>query len=292
MLTVRLHDAAGATPEDFFHPTGEAIEVQTGARRIVSVAPIIDGPFAGELQRQALIGRFDPDTGKGMLAEIRARVAGELHYVLSFDDPIPLRGGEAELDAALATGVHFRGNAAANVLAGGVGRDVLAGAGGGDTLRGAGGEDRLRGGPGHDTLHGGRGGDRLQGGTGKDWIEGSGGQDLIEGGKGNDVLLGGGGSDVFRFGSARETGSAAGSADLILDFKSGRDTVDVSGIDARSGTRRDDEFDFIGDDRFTDEAGQLRFRNGKVMGDTDGDGAADFKIDFGEARLSGADLLL
>ena len=90
------------------------------------------------------------------------------------------------------------------------------------------------------TLYGYWGDDTLAGGAGNDTLEGSAGNDLLTGGLGADKLTGGAGSDRFVF-----TGSAdsyVGSSDLITDFISSEDTLDVSALgitgfgDGRDGT--------------------------------------------------------
>ena len=98
---------------------------------------------------------------------------------------------------------------------------------GDDILGGNGGRDYLLSGDGDDTLSGGSGGDLLGGGAG---------DDLLNGGTGKDVLGGGGGRDVFEFSSIRDSSARAKKADKIVDFKQGKDKIDLSAID---------DFDFI-----------------------------------------------
>lgn len=139
-------------------------------------------------------------------------------------------------------------------LTGGAGNDRLEGNGRGNRLEGGGGDDRLRGGGGDDALSGGRGDDRLQGGNGRD------------------QLRGGQGADTFVFTSVAEIGRGA-ARDRIADFERGEDHVDLSALDLT----------FIARDRFAGEGeAELRFvitRNGvNLLGDTDGDGRADFML--------------
>jgi Ca2+-binding RTX toxin-like protein len=72
----------------------------------------------------------------------------------------------------------------------------------------------------NDTLTAGAGGSSLQGGLG---------DDHLVAGAGHDVLTGGGGDDTFVFGSLASAQTT--SPDLIADFTSGQDRIDVSGID-------------------------------------------------------------
>jgi Ca2+-binding RTX toxin-like protein len=111
---------------------------------------------------------------------------------------------------------------------------------------------------------------------------------LIEnaiGGSGSDTLIanqaanqlrGNAGADTFKWMAASDAGTGALS-DTILDFAAG-DKIDLSGIDAISGTGADDAFTFLGNGAFTNVAGQLRYDNGHIFGDLDGNGVADFDI--------------
>jgi Ca2+-binding RTX toxin-like protein len=143
-------------------------------------------------------------------------------------------GGDAEGDILLkienVSGSRFQddisGNGASNNLDGGAGNDDLDGASGDDVLMGEEGSDTLVGGAGFDQLHGGAGNDRLSGGLG------------------SDLLTGDVGRDVFVFAKAGE--SPPSEADAIADFVHGTDLIDLSSIDARSGTPSDDDFAFGG----------------------------------------------
>jgi D-alanyl-D-alanine carboxypeptidase len=107
----------------------------------------------------------------------------------------------------------LEGGAGNDKLMGGSGRDILEGGAGNDRLVSADGNDRLSGGSGRDTLEGGAGHDKLMGGSGRD---------ILEGGAGNDTLIGGSDADTFLFTSADR------GRDVIRDFKSGVDRIDLS----------------------------------------------------------------
>ena len=64
---------------------------------------------------------------------------------------------------------------------------------------------------------------------------------------------------------------------MIRDFERG-DKIDLSRIDANENRRGDQDFRWIGDDAFGERAGELRYKNGVVRADVDGDGRADFEI--------------
>ena len=167
-------------------------------------------------------------------------------------------------------------NAEPQDLVGSEEQDDLTGGSGNDTLQGLGGID---------TLNGAMGNDRLMGGDGDDTLYGAGGNDRLTGGLGADDLYGEAGKDVFVFLSATDSTTAAAGRDTIFDFSGKRsDRIDLSAIDANGGGRGDRAFDFIGDDRFSGDAGELRFvQKGDatyLYGDTNGDRKADFAIQF------------
>lgn len=175
------------------------------------------------------------------------------------------------------------GGAGKDVLYGGAGRDVLYGGTGNDELYGGAGNDSLFGGAGKDEIHGGDGNDRLNGGDGNDALYGGKGADRLVGGKGADLLSGGSGKDVFVFNAVSDSTVKASGRDTILDFngKAG-DRIDLSGIDADTERGGQQSFSFIGTDKFSNTAGELRYEKTLsdtfVYGDVDGDGKADFAI--------------
>jgi hypothetical protein len=77
-------------------------------------------------------------------------------------------------------------------------------------------------------------------------------------------------------------------SDFIGDFAVKIDDIDLKGIDAKSVTKANDSFSYVGKDAFGREAGELRYklvnlagtRNDTtiVQGDINGDGKADFEI--------------
>jgi serralysin len=146
-----------------------------------------------------------------------------------------------------------------------------------DDVIGDNGDNTLWGMEGRDIVDGRGGKDALFGGNGNDDIYGGGSADELTGGKGYDLMWGGSGADTFVFTSL--TDSVTGSQrDVIKDFvRSEGDVIDLSAIDAVSGGG-DDPFDFIGNSAFSGTAGELRFNNHILSGDTDGDGKADFEI--------------
>jgi Ca2+-binding RTX toxin-like protein len=187
------------------------------------------------------------------------------------------------------------GNGGDDAVKGGGGDDVIDGGAGDDTLKGEAGDDMLAGGSGDDTLDGGSGDDALTGGHDDDILIGGGGNDELTGGGGTDQLIGGSGADRFVFDDV--AGSPTQAPDLVFDFNAVQgDRIDVSGIDAISGTTENDEFNFIGDDAFSGSAGELRFvhdlADGLLEGDVNGDGTADMTIELlGVTSLTGDDIM-
>jgi Ca2+-binding RTX toxin-like protein len=124
----------------------------------------------------------------------------------------------------------------------------------------------------------------LFGGGGHDTLFGGDGNDLILGGGGADALTGGAGSDTFRYDAASD--SNAGLPDLIGDFQTGVDKIDLSRIDANTHLDGNQAFAWIGSNAFSGtgaaSAGELRVfdDNGRqrIEGDTNGDGVADLVI--------------
>lgn len=131
-----------------------------------------------------------------------------------------------------------------DVLDGGLGNDRLVAGPGEDTLLGGGGQDTLIGGEDGDTLDGGVGRDSLIGGAGSDLLLGGSGDDTLaaneendtlEGGNGNDRLFGSQGDDMMTGGANRDTflftGATGIGNDVITDFKTSMDSVDLEGIE-------------------------------------------------------------
>lgn len=113
----------------------------------------------------------------------------------------------------------------------------------GQTIIGTQGSNVLQGLGGSDQLYGYDGFDRLFGGEGKD---------VLWGGNGPDDLIGGTGPDVFLYTSLLETGTAAGTFDVIHDFNPAEgDKIDVSQVDANPLLPGDQMWTFTGPTTFT-----------------------------------------
>lgn len=161
--------------------------------------------------------------------------------------------------------------------------------GGADQYDGADGElstgSSVDGGSGIDRMTGGAGIEFFAGGKGNDILKGGGGNDNLQGGLGGDTLTGGKGRDTFNVVTTAESGSKKGTYDLITDFSRKQDDViKLFSIDANGNDPKDGKFNFIGNDDFSHENGELRYQvkgsNTFVYGDTNGDGKADLVIKF------------
>jgi serralysin len=150
------------------------------------------------------------------------------------------------------------------------------------------------GGAGNDVISGNSANNRLQGGGGDDSLNGLAGTDRAEGGVG---------ADIFVFSAAGHSldyllrsDGAKWTPDVLVDFTSGVDKIDLSAIDAIAGTAADDAFAFIGTAAFSNQAGQLRFDavDGLVhiFGDVDGNGVADLHIIASGPQVLTADFIL
>ncbi|MGY3413494.1 Ca2+-binding RTX toxin-like protein [Bradyrhizobium sp. GM5.1] len=115
----------------------------------------------------------------------------------------------------------------------------------------------------------------------EDFIGGSGNDTIVASSAAN-VMDGGGGNDTFVFGSAADA-----NGDTIKGFQPG-DKIDLSAIDANTGVAGNQSFVLFAGNVFT-SAGQVivtqEVKDGAehtfVSGNTNGDTAADFKIDLG-----------
>ena len=115
------------------------------------------------------------------------------------------------------------------------------------------------------------------GGAGRDALIGNDAANRLKGGAGADTLRGGGGADTFVYDNVSD--SAAQSPDLIEDFTSGTDKIDVSGALKAAGVRA-----LVFTDRFSGRAGEAVLKHDASTGgaslaiDLKGTGNADMVI--------------
>jgi Ca2+-binding RTX toxin-like protein len=186
---------------------------------VPATAPVVDAPAAPVADAPAPTPVVDAPAAPVVDAPVQTPV---------IDVPAPVNPGQGDdtpvvvddgLPADLALeptpspfgDVNMRGSRLADVLIGDDDSNDLFGFGGNDVLHGMYGDD---------IMNGGRGADMLYGGEGDDRLFGSRGVDYLDGGEGADTLTGGRGSDTFAFGDQ----------DVITDFKSGEDMIDLNGM--------------------------------------------------------------
>ena len=83
----------------------------------------------------------------------------------------------------------------------------------------------------------------IKGNNGNDTIYGSAAADLIVGGAGADILYGNSGADKFDYNAASE--SRGTGRDRLMDFQPGSDRIDLSTLDAATGTSGNQAFNFV-----------------------------------------------
>ena len=128
-----------------------------------------------------------------------------------------------------------------------------------------------------ENAKGGSARDVLWGNEAANVLTGNGGDDVLNGFEGADTYVGGAGYDVHMF-------SHLESGDSVADFMTNEDKLDLRGTGV--------SFTYVGNAAFTNTAGELRYDNGVLEGDADGDGIADISIDLGNAPLAATDLVL
>ena len=155
--------------------------------------------------------------------------------------------------------------------------------------------ENVAGGSGANKIYGNGEANVLLGHGGNDLLSGRGGADRLVGGAGQDTLYGGvdGVGDLFVLNATGD--SVVGTKrDVIHDFVSGLDDIDLSGIDVRQALTGDQAFGFSGT---TASAFSVWYTAGRseviVRGDVTGDKTADFEIRLvGVTALTAGDFIL
>jgi Ca2+-binding RTX toxin-like protein len=111
------------------------------------------------------------------------------------------------------------------------------------------------------TITGNTGANTLNGAAGADTLNGGSGADKVIGGTGIDQMTGAGGNDTFIFNNVVESAITATTADVITDFVSGRDKINLSAIDAFASSSTNDAFIWKGSANFNSTSkGEVRFQ--------------------------------
>lgn len=256
-------------------------------------------------QAQVFVGTDGDDTyaGTSFDDKIVATLGADTYDGGEGSDLITFSNFETGAVVDLGNGTGPNGTVLSNIenVVGSAFNDIILGSAEANSIKGGDGDDRMYGLDGDDVIAGNAGNDNIHAGTGNDNVVGGSGNDDITGRLGADVMSGNGGADTFRYYNPTDgvfdSGLAQADRDVITDFKSGKDLLDFSAMDANQTTEGDEAFVFLGTEKFTGEAGELRYQvNNKVTvlaGDVDGDGKADFKIDLsGKVDLTDLDFVL
>jgi hypothetical protein len=140
--------------------------------------------------------------------------------------------------------------------------------------------------------------DRFAGSAAADVIYGAGGNDFIAGGLGADSLTGASGVDTFVYFDVKDSGITRPTRDLIFDFVSGTDKIDVSAIDTNAKLANDQAFSWLGvNEAYSGQGGEIRAvtigSDTIIEADVNGDSKTDFSIDLvGTINLVGTDFNL
>ena len=133
---------------------------------------------------------------------------------------------------------------------------------------------------------GGGGNDTLIGNAARNVLRGREGDDQINGYFGADKLIGGAGRDVFVYANIADSTAKKGEMDTIVGFTRS-DRISLTELETsinneiNIGTNRVTDsyrLSFVGADRFSGKAGEIRFRNQELQIDINGDKMADMAI--------------
>lgn len=135
-----------------------------------------------------------------------------------------------------------------------------------------------------DTITGNSANNELLGNGGMDTLRGGGGMDVLDGGAGRDVLIGGAQADTFRF---WDLGIGV-EGDQILDFQTGSDKMDFSGIFSNPSASHTSNTptpapEFIGSAAFSGDGSEMRVwmnSSGQRVVEVDLDGGGLGELDI------------
>lgn len=146
-----------------------------------------------------------------------------------------------------------------------------------------------------DQLTGNSAANRIFGLSGNDRLDGAAGNDIIVGGSGKDRMTGGSGADDFVISSVEFSRPGTSGRDVINDFVSGSDDLDISGIDANTTSSGNQQFAFSGNRAAENSVWVVAANTSDLLvrGDNNGDGVYDFEIYlFGISNLVAGDFIL
>jgi serralysin len=210
-LTDNVGIAYGAVIENGIGGSGNDLVVGNGAANLL-VGNAGDDGLTGAAGNDTLNGGLGNDTMIGGTGD-------DLYFVDAVGDSVSELADEG-IDTVSSTISYTLGDNVENLILAGSAED-----GTGNAL-----DNILTGNALGNTLDGGAGNDRLIGGDGVD---------LFAGGAGADIFV----AEINADKVAAKKGPI--SLDLILDFKSGEDKIDLSGIDAKAGVDGHQAFKFV-----------------------------------------------
>lgn len=150
-----------------------------------------------------------------------------------------------------------------------------------DCIQGTSSSDRIRASRGHDEI---------TAGDGDDWMKGGRGADILHGGRGSDWMMGGKRADLFCF---EINDMHYGDIDTIADFKGKRgDRLELLGADATSKLNGVLAWRFIDGGAYSGHRGEIRFDDGFLEADIDGDRLSDLMVRLEGAKTFKAEWLL
>jgi serralysin len=294
-LTIEITGTAGANTiqgtelADTLHGLGKNDTLLGGPRNDKLFGGSGNDRLEGEDGNDLLVGGAGKDQLIGGAGVDTASYADAKKRIVILVDKPKAGSGDAKGDTFDGIEKFVGSRFADRIEAGMVEKASIAGGAGNDLIVGSIFADTLDGGAGNDTLRGGDGADRLTGGNGRDVLMGNVGRDLLVGGKG---------PDSFAFRKTDDSTLAKSGQTVIKDFRQAEnDKIVVKAIDANTTRVKNNTFVFIGDEKFSDKAGELRFANQKgatyVYADVNGDGRADMGIKLaGTFTLTKGDFVL
>jgi phospholipase/lecithinase/hemolysin len=135
--------------------------------------------------------------------------------------------------------------------------------------------DRIQAGAASELVLGRAGNDSLTGLRNNVLLSGGPGDDVLAAGPGHQRLSGGLGADLFVFSAA----DLDAKRDRILDFNPAQgDRLGITAVLGLDASLAGETWQFIGTAAFSGTAAQLRFANGVLSGDRNGDGRSDLSI--------------
>ncbi|MBF9044585.1 hypothetical protein HKCCE4037_14670 [Rhodobacterales bacterium HKCCE4037] len=194
-----------------------------------------DDILLGGSGNDLLIGGAGDDTMQGGTgADTFVGGAGNDRFYIGESGDVVSDGG-AGYDTAIVNtgggiGIAIGGWSGVERVEGYTGNDTIDGTGAanGFVITGGAGDDSIIGGAGNDTIYADGDDDFVFGGTGADAVIGGPGHDTLQGGAGKDFLMGNSGADSFVF-------DDGWGEDVVADFMSGTDVLDVSRIGGVTG---------------------------------------------------------